>query len=58
MSFLSTINRAWLHNPIPQDISFSASDHPEGHVITVDKALVQTRVNDLLVESDVSKYIL
>ena len=43
---------------IVEEISFEASDKPEGAVITVDKALVQSRVNDLLVESDISKYIL
>jgi len=43
---------------IVEEISFEASDKPEGAVIAVDKALVQSRVNDLLVESDISKYIL
>lgn len=42
---------------IVEEISFSASDK-KGEVITVDKALVQGRVNDMLVQSDVSKYIL
>lgn len=42
---------------IVEEISFGASDRP-GEVITVDKALVQARVNDMLVQSDVSKYIL
>lgn len=41
-----------------QEISFAAPDQEEGSEIVVDKALVQARVNDLLVESDVSKYIL
>jgi ATP-dependent HslUV protease ATP-binding subunit HslU len=43
---------------IVEQISFDAADKPEGTVITVDKDLVHGRVNDLLVESDVSKYIL
>ena len=43
---------------IVEEISFSASDHEEGAVIVVGKDLVQERVSNLLVESDVSKYIL
>ena len=43
---------------IVEEISFAATDYEEGAVIVVDKELVQQRVNDLLVESDVSKYIL
>ena len=43
---------------IVEEISFSASDHEEGSTIVVDEALVQSRVNDMLVQSDTSKYIL
>ena len=43
---------------IVEEISFSASDHEEGATIMVDEALVQSRVNDMLVKSDTSKYIL
>lgn len=43
---------------IVEEISFTAADREDGEVITVDKALVQGRVNDMLVQSDVSKYIL
>ena len=41
-----------------QEISFAAPDQEGGSEIVVDKALVQARVNDLLVESDISKFIL
>jgi ATP-dependent HslUV protease ATP-binding subunit HslU len=43
---------------IVEEISFTATDHEEGSTITVDKALVESRVNDMLVQSDISKYIL
>lgn len=43
---------------IVEEISFIAPDKEDNAVMVVDKNLVESRVNDLLVESDVSKYIL
>jgi len=41
-----------------EDISYEAAEMEEGTVITVDKALVQERLSDVLVASDLSRYIL
>merc|ERR1711871_1125024 len=43
---------------IVEELSFDASDKEPGTTITVDKAYVEERVNDMLVQSDMSKYIL
>ncbi|CAM9415246.1 unnamed protein product [Discosporangium mesarthrocarpum] len=39
-------------------ISFDAPDKDPGEVVVVDKALVQERVDDMLIKSDLSKYII
>lgn len=41
-----------------QSISFGAADMEPGAVVTVDEALVMERVGDMLVGSDMSKYII
>mmetsp|Transcript_1816 Transcript_1816/g.2225 ORF Transcript_1816/g.2225 Transcript_1816/m.2225 type:complete len:618 (+) Transcript_1816:99-1952(+) len=43
---------------IIEQISFDAANTEEGSVMKVDKALVQDRLSDVLVESDLSRYIL
>jgi ATP-dependent HslUV protease ATP-binding subunit HslU len=43
---------------IVEDLSFKAPDMEPGTVIKVDKALVIERVSNMLVKSDLSKYIL
>mmetsp|Transcript_18898 Transcript_18898/g.24407 ORF Transcript_18898/g.24407 Transcript_18898/m.24407 type:complete len:546 (+) Transcript_18898:141-1778(+) len=43
---------------VVEDISFSASDYEPGTTITVTKDMVREHVTDLMVKSDVSKYIL
>lgn len=43
---------------IVEEISFNAPDLGEGAEVTVDKALVQARVSDMMIAGDVSKYIL
>lgn len=43
---------------IMEEISYDASEMEEGSVITVDKKLVQDRLSDVLVASDLSRYIL
>ena len=41
-----------------EEISFDAAEMDEGQQIVVDKALVQDRLSDVLVTSDLSRYIL
>lgn len=41
-----------------QAISFGAADMETGSVVTVDVDLVRERVGDMLVQSDLSKYII
>lgn len=43
---------------IVEEISFSASDMEPGSTIRITKELVQERVSDMLVQSDLSRYIL
>jgi len=43
---------------IIDDISFEACDYKPGDLVTVDKAYVESKVDDLLIASDLSKYIL
>jgi len=43
---------------IMEEVSFEAAHMQPGTLITVDKAFVQAKVDDLLVQSDLSKYIL
>ncbi len=43
---------------IMEEISFDAAEMDEGQQIVVDKALVQDRLSDVLVTSDLSRYIL
>merc|ERR1712054_733270 len=43
---------------IVEELSFDASDKEPGSTITVDKEYVEERVNDMLLQSDMSKYIL
>jgi ATP-dependent HslUV protease ATP-binding subunit HslU len=43
---------------IVEELSFDASDKEPGTTITVDKEYVEGRVNDMLVQSDLSKFIL
>eukprot|EP00622_Pseudochattonella_farcimen_P001941 FR736762.1.p1 GENE.FR736762.1~~FR736762.1.p1 ORF type:complete len:247 (+),score=43.24 FR736762.1:22-741(+) len=42
---------------IMEEISFDAAEKP-GETIVIDKAVVNERVNDMLIKSDLSKYIL
>lgn len=43
---------------IMEILSFEAAEMEDGSIITVDKELVQERLSDVLVESDLSRYIL
>ena len=43
---------------IIDDISFNACDYKPGDVVTIDKDYVSSKVDDLLIQSDLSKYIL
>ncbi len=43
---------------IMEEISYAAAEMEEGSTITVDKKLVQERLSDVLVASDLSRYIL
>ncbi|KAG9409456.1 hypothetical protein AC1031_019715 [Aphanomyces cochlioides] len=43
---------------VVEDISFDASDFPEGHTITITKEMVQERIGSMLKKSDLSKFIL
>jgi len=43
---------------IMDDVSFDACDYPPGSLVTIDKDYVQKKVDDFLVQSDLSKYIL
>lgn len=43
---------------IMEEISFDAAEMEEGEEITVTKALVQDRLSDALVASDLSRFIL
>mmetsp|Transcript_14454 Transcript_14454/g.51387 ORF Transcript_14454/g.51387 Transcript_14454/m.51387 type:complete len:87 (-) Transcript_14454:115-375(-) len=43
---------------ILEDVSFGACDHAPDYVVTIDKAYVESKVSDLLIKSDLSKYIL
>ena len=43
---------------IMDDVSFDACDYPHGSLVTVDKDFVAKKVDDFLVHSDLSKYIL
>ncbi|KAG5190092.1 ATP-dependent protease ATP-binding subunit HslU [Tribonema minus] len=43
---------------VVEEISFDAADSPPGTTITVTPELVRRRVTDMLIESDLSKYIL
>ncbi len=41
-----------------EDISFQAPDLEQGTVITVDEALVESKIAPMLKKSDLSKFIL
>jgi ATP-dependent HslUV protease ATP-binding subunit HslU len=43
---------------IVDEISFDAADAAPGTVITVTADLVKTRVSDMIIDSDLSRYIL
>jgi len=43
---------------IMEILSFEAAEIEDGSVITIDKALIEERLSDVLVESDLSRYIL
>ncbi|RQM22559.1 hypothetical protein B5M09_002211 [Aphanomyces astaci] len=43
---------------VVEDISFEASDYPDGHVLTITKEIVHDRIGAMLKKSDLSKYIL
>lgn len=43
---------------IMENISFDAAEMEEGEKIVVDKVLVQERLSELLIASDMSRYIL
>lgn len=43
---------------IMEELSFKAAEMEKGSVLTVDKALVSDRLSDVIVKSDLSKYIL
>ena len=43
---------------IVEELSFQAPEMKEGSVITVNKELVEERVSDMLVDSDLSRFIL
>lgn len=43
---------------IIDDVSFEAAEYTSGALITIDKAYVSRKVDDFLVKSDLSKYIL
>lgn len=43
---------------IMEILSFEAAEMEDGSVITIDKALIEERLSDVLVESDLSRYIL
>merc|ERR1712130_575560 len=43
---------------IIDEISFDACDYPPGDSVTIDEEYVRSKVDDMLVASDVSKYIL
>ena len=43
---------------IMEHLSFEAAEMEEGSVLKVDKALVEERLSDVLVKSDLSRYIL
>ncbi len=43
---------------IMEKLSFEAAEMEEGSVLTVTKALVEERLSDVLVKSDLSRYIL
>jgi ATP-dependent HslUV protease ATP-binding subunit HslU len=43
---------------IMEELSFKAAEMPKGSVLHVDKALVNERLSDVMVKSDISKYIL
>lgn len=43
---------------IMDDVSFDACDYPPGSLVTIDKDYVMKKVDDFLVQSDLSKYIL
>ena len=41
-----------------EHLSFEAAEMEEGSTMTVDKALVEERLSEVLVASDLSRYIL
>ena len=43
---------------ILDDVSFDACDYPPGDLVTIDVDYVKSKVDDMLVASDMSKYIL
>lgn len=43
---------------LAQSISFDAADHDPGEMVTVDVKLVRERVGDMLIKSDLSKFII
>lgn len=43
---------------IMEHLSFEAAEMEEGSVVTVDKALIEERLSDVLVKSEISRYIL
>ena len=58
---IENIGARRLHTVIERiidEISFDACDYPPGDLVTVDAAFVACKVDDMLVASDLSKYIL
>lgn len=43
---------------ILEEVSFDACEYPPGDLVTIDKEYVNSKVDDMLVASDMSKYIL
>ncbi|OQR95148.1 ATP-dependent hsl protease ATP-binding subunit hslU [Achlya hypogyna] len=43
---------------VVEDLSFEASEYPEGYTVHVTKEMVQTRVGSMLKKTDLSKFIL
>jgi len=43
---------------IMEELSFKAAELEDGATLAVDKALVQERLSDVMVKSDLSRYIL
>jgi ATP-dependent HslUV protease ATP-binding subunit HslU len=43
---------------IMEELSFQSAELEDGSILTVNKALVQDRLSDVMVSSDLSRYIL